>query len=208
MTLLVLLAAVGGALYWGYRVVVGELRDFASAAPLEIERTPNPDGAKSARDAVEKVAELASEPGPAETVSLPVADLDALLGEEIAANKIELPGPIKLAAEGDELIVDLSWPLDELRVSELQGKYLSGTVRAAVSYSEGALHIDIRDGTSPDGRKLPERLSMLVSKALSEFVERKYSDRLANVESAEIKDGRVEFRLAEREATGAAKTGD
>lgn len=197
ITLFVITAAIFGAAWWVWNSFVGDLEEFASDAPLTIEAPAfSPEEVAASKQKAEEIDQLLASAGPPETVVWEPKELQALL--EAQVGKKELPGPLRLGAEGDDLLVTLSWPLDDLPVDRLHGKWFSGTFRVGLEISHGHVDVDIREGRAPDGRELSGSLRAAASQAAEHLIHEKLAKELDRLESVEVRDGKVHVRVRER----------
>jgi len=201
VTLLVVTVAVGGATWWAYRSIMNDLDAFASSTPLELPpTTATAQDLESAREKAEQMEKRLEEGGPPATVVWEASEIEAAIENLAKEESSELPGPVRVGVQGEDLLVTLSWPLEgHLPDERFDGKWLAGTFRVGVALAHGELDIEIREGRSPDGRELSGRLRSLIAQAGEEIVARSLGDKLDRFESIEIREGKVHLKLAERE---------
>ena len=194
-TAFLIFGVVGGAVALGFYKLISGLKEFSSpeAMELPVEKTTQA-AYERAHERIEKITRSDQAPPEGEVVITP-DDLNALIARDPAARNGKLPGRVRVRGEGEHLLVDLSWPLDELEFPEftgLPGRYLNGTLRLGVRAEEGRIQINLVDGTFPDGKKLSEGVVALVNQAVAKLLNR-HAKGLAEqqIESLKVKDGSI-----------------
>ena len=189
VTLILITVVVGGcialALLWFYT----DLRDFSSAEPVAVPVVESSDEEyEEARKKIETLARQEASRLPGEFV-ITTDDLNALIARDEAARDQKLAGRLHVRGEGDSLLVDVSWPLDDFLW--LSDRHFNGTLRVALELMHGEVKVTVTEGTSTEGKKLSKTLRESAGQVLTERLNGAFADFIDGVGSLEVQDGRI-----------------
>jgi len=197
---LALVLAVGVVL--GVRYYVrSTLIKYSDVAPVALPQVEaSPADLKAVQEQVTAFKKAIETGQPAEPLNLDERALNLLL-----ANTPELKAladKVHLAIEGNEIKGQISFPLDQLPLFRVPGRYINGSATFKVSLDNGVL-IVTPQSVEVKGAPLPEEI--MAGLRTQNFARDIYSDprvaeTLRQLDRIEVKDGRITVRAAQPES--------
>lgn len=191
---LLLAIAIGIITYALYRWFNDFVEQNTAVAPRELPKVEvSPEERVAVKEKVERFTNSGEAAEPAETLVLSSDDLNALIEENP-----ELRGQAYLTIEGDRIKGKLSLSLDRLSraferfgIRALRGRYFNGEIELKGSYRDETLKLTV-ESLEANGRQMPEPFVTQVNDMIVQISrDSDNSDRLRQIESVEIKDGRL-----------------
>ncbi|NOZ22727.1 MAG: hypothetical protein GXP25_16740 [Planctomycetes bacterium] len=186
--LILLLAVVGGTIYWGYN----KLLSYTSDKPMDIptvEATADEYTALKAR--VEAFTKAIDE-GKSAEIELSARDINILIAQD--PDWKEVKGKAFVKIEGDEVKADASIPLGEF--PGFKGRYLNGTIGLNISLENNLLVVKPKT-VVVKGKALPKQvMDALREQNLAKDAdkEEKNIEIIRKFERIEIKDGKIKVK--------------
>ena len=120
----------------------------------------------------------------------------------------QLSDRLFLRADGEDLLLDVSWPLDEISSrDDFAGRHLNATLRGRVSIEAGQLSVKIEEATTVDGNaKVPDMIIGLAERAAMRALGTRHPEWIEGIERLEFSNGRFEIE-ASASAAGARRAG-
>jgi hypothetical protein len=198
------LIAVVGVSYVVYQKVNKAIQDYTSTEPVPIPVVPLPDDQRKALDDRWQAFKTAVDKGEEAEIVLTADDINALIAE-----KPELKGKIHVSIKEDKVNGQVSIPLDNFGIPMTKGRFLNGTTELSVSIDYG--HLDVRmksleiNGKSPP----PEVMASLGKENLAKDVklDKENDEKLRQIESLEVKDGKIYLKARARSRDDEDKAG-
>src|SRR5262249_31283659 len=145
--------------------------------------------------------------GEAAEIVLTADEINSLIAE-----KPEFKGKVHIAIEGDQVIGQVSIPLDDLGIPLTKGRFLNGTTALTVSFDHGYLDVRMKS-IEVNGKKPPPNvMTSLGQQNLAKDV--KFDDetgeKMRQIESLEVTDGKIylKARARSKDEADRAKTNE
>jgi hypothetical protein len=204
---LLLLIAVGVAAFFIYRLVEGVVDNYTATTPNELPKVDLPaEQRRTLRERVDAFDAAIKEGRPTEPLVLTSEELNALIDE-----KSDLKGKIYVSIEKDRLKGQISFPLSEiLNTGMTRGRYLNGEATLKASLEDGVLIVTI-DSLQVNGMEPPpEVMNSVRSQNLAKGVykDARNAEEIRNLESIQIKDGKLFITARDRSKQDVAEKSD
>jgi hypothetical protein len=179
---------------WANRMV----EEYTATAPEQLPKVEMPDEQRKAvKDRVEAFRKSVEAGTASEPLVLTSDDLNALIEDNP-----ELKGKIYVTVDGDEIKGRVSFPLDDLHLPMVKGRYLNGEADLKASLFDGELIVHL-DGFEVNGKKPPDEFMTELRKqnlAKDLAKDQKTAEMLRKLESLEIKDGKIILKVRTKPA--------
>jgi hypothetical protein len=190
-----LILAVGGVV--AFRYFQRKVGEYADTKPMLIEKgDASPAKLNAVQKRIDAFKEGVANGNTAQELALSAEEINTLLAAQ--PDLQHLADRVSAFIEGDQLKAKLSWPLDEFG---LKGRYFNGTGTLKVSASRGDLDLRIDDVQTQNRKPLPAPfLEELRKHDFADDLQRdaQTAAALRQVDSVEVKDGRVVIRSKPR----------
>lgn len=197
------LTLVGGFFaYFGIRHAMRKLlATYTETAPASLPKAQLSDNQlRDIRRRLEEFNQTGAGGKPSPTLELAGDELDVFIDQLPDTQKYK--DQFRLGIEGDEIKGKFSIPLEQLGITFLKGRYLNGNASFAASITNGALSVNFKS-LDLNGKKLPKSFwAKLRAENLAKDSNKnpEFADKLKNVESLEVKDGKLRIRIKPPEA--------
>jgi hypothetical protein len=203
---LLVLGAVAAFLAVRYVVnrIVQEVVKYSDTSPVPLPRVEMPlEQRRRLRERIDDFKKALDEGRPTAPLALNADEINALIAEDPNLN-----GRLYVTLEGDKIRGRVSFPLGDLGLPALAGRYLNGAATLKASLENGVLIVTI-DSLEVKGRPVPEQAMEGLRKenlAKDAYRDPKNAEFLRKLERIEIKDGQV--IIEPRTPRGESKAGD
>jgi hypothetical protein len=183
--------------YVGYRFLNQAVEQYTATAPRELPKSEMPaEQVQVLKDRVEAFRKAVKEGTPAPPLELNSDELNALIEADP-----DLKGKIFVKIEGKEIKGQVSLPLDAFAQVPLlgmfKGRYLNGEAAFKASIDDGFLLIRL-DSIEVNGKSPPDEVMKSLREqnlAKDAYNNPKNAETLRNIESLEVKDGKVILKV-------------
>ncbi len=197
---LLLLIAVGVLLYLGYRMLGRAIEEYTATAPRELPKVEMPaDQRKIVKERWEAFRKALEDGKPTEPLVLDSDEINVLIDE--AEDLKDLKGMVYVSIDDDKLKGQISIPLEKfVNVGLTRGRYLNGEAEIKASIANDVLvvtleSIEVNGKTMPPDAMAQLRGQNIVQDA---YKDPKKAAWLRNLESVEIKDGKLTIKAKDR----------
>jgi hypothetical protein len=199
LALIVVVLVVAVGLVLTFRFAKGKIdravTEYTEAQPAQIEKG---DASPAKLNAIQKRIDAFRDgvaAGQPQELSLTADEINTLLAGQ--ADLQDLANKLYVIIDGDQMKAKISWPLTDIGPLKLQGRYLNGTAKIAVSLRNGQPDLRIEDFESRDAKTLPPMiLDELRKHNFADDLQRdaQTASALRMIDSVEVKDGKVIVR--------------
>jgi hypothetical protein len=184
---------VAVAIYVGYQFLNRLVDQYTATAPRELPKVEIPPEKRQAlKDRVEAFRKAVDAGTPIEPLELTSDDLNALIEEEP-----DFKGTVYVKIDGGQIKGQVSIPLEKLGLGMVKGRYFNGEADFKASLSDGILIVTL-ESIEVNGEKVPDQYMTDIRKqnwAKDFYKDAKNAERLRNVESLEVKDGKIILKV-------------
>lgn len=182
----------------GQRYLAGVVAEYSSPDPAKLAEFTISNADWAALERRVKAFQAKVEAGEPAELELSGQDLNALIQKNPEAGEIK--DRVRLEIKSDELLGDVSVPLDGLGLEMFKGRWLNGQGAFAVALQNGALAVNLRE-LKVNGKPLPDQfMTQLKAHNLAENAQKdpKLGETLRHVESLEVMDGKLRLKVKAR----------
>jgi hypothetical protein len=194
---LLLLIAVGVMFFLFYRWAGRMVEEYTATAPRELPKVEMPaEQRKTVKERWDAFHAAVKEGKPSEPLVLNSDDMNVLIDEDE-----ELKGKVYVSIDQDKLKGQISIPLEKLPILGLtRGRYLNGEAELKASIVNDVLFVTL-DSIEVNGKMVPEEfMAQLRGQNMAKdlYKDAKRAEELRNLESIEIKDGKLTIKARDR----------
>jgi hypothetical protein len=194
---LLLLIAIGVATFLFYRWAERMIDEYTATAPRELPKIEMPtEQRKTVKERWDAFRAAIKEGKPTEPLVLDSNDLNVLIDEDE-----ELKGKVYVSIDNDKLKGQISIPLEKLPILGLtKGRYLNGEAELKAAIVNDVLFVTL-DSIEVNGKKVPEEfMAQMRSQNMAKdlYKDAKKAEELRNLQSIDIKDGKMTLRAKDR----------
>lgn len=195
---LVVLFVVGAVgLYFGTRFVLNKaVSIYTSTSPAALPKvTISDDEFSVLQKRVADFSAVVKNPTNAASLTLSSDEVNALIAKDPGFSAFN--NKLHVAIEGNQLKGTVSWPLDELGISKLKGRYVNGMAGLKAALVNGQLIVNL-DSLAVNGKTLPESVMQgLRAENLAKDLNKdpKKAEFIRKFENFEIKDGKLTLKV-------------
>jgi hypothetical protein len=202
---LLLLIAISVGLYLFYQWVGKQVEQYTSTTPRELPTVNMPaEERKTLQERVEAFQNALKEGKPTEPLVLDADDINALIDEQE-----EFKGKVYVSIDEDKLKGQISIPLDKFPLFGLtRGRYLNGEAEIKATIANDVLVVTLQS-IEVNGKQVPEEAMAQIrgqNLAQDAYKDAKKADQLRNLESIEIKDGKLTIKAKDRTKKAAGES--
>jgi hypothetical protein len=197
---LLLMIAVGVLLYMGYRMLGRAIEEYTATAPRELPKVEMPaEQRKSVTDRWNAFRKALEEGKPTEPLVLNSDEINALIEEQEELKGLK--GTVYVSIDQDKLKGQISIPLDKVPLLGLtRGRYLNGEAEIKATIANDVLVVTLQS-IEVNGKTLPpEAMAQFRGQNMVQdsYKNPKTAAALRNLESVEIKDGKLTIKAKDR----------
>lgn len=202
LTLVVLFVVSIVGVYFGAKYALNKaVEAYTSTQPAALPKVAvSEDAFTVLQKRVADFSAAVKNPTNAVAITLTSDEINALIARDPSFSGFN--NKLHVAIEGNQIKSTVSWPLDELGVEKLKGRYANGSASLKAVLANGELIVNL-DSLTVNGKTLPASFMQgMRGENLAKEMNKdpKQAEFIRKFESIEIKDGKLTIKVKGKEA--------